>query len=1227
MMKSKSSLKITQINLQHCAAAAALLQKRHSENSINISMIQEPYLTKGGVQLGVANVYYDRQCDRPRTCIATGKEIESTSLPELWTQDCTAIVVRTKIEKKVTNIVVASVYLAYDPIQPPDTRMLDRVAQYANSKGYPLVVGVDANSHHMVWGSTDTNTRGEALLEYLVSTNLEFVNVGKEPTFVTSIRREVIDLTLANDKMSDMIINWRVSDEESSSDHRYLTFEVSIDATEDVKYRNPKTTDWGVFLGKLQELIEPPSGDIRNCRMLENETKMLERALLGSFHASCKEKTVRGRKPIVWWNADLTNLRNAVRCLFNMAKRTDEEIYWGAHSEAQKEYKRELRKAKRSAWKRYCEEINDASQLSRLNKVLALDNKAKLDVLKTHMGNFTESADETLDLLIETHFPGSVLVPRHATEVEESSTNIDWEYASRVVTKDRIRWAISSFSPFKSPGPDGIYPVLLQKGLEIIVGNIERLWIASIALGYIPTQWRYARAVFIPKPGKTDYYDPKSFRTISLTSFLLKGLEKVVDLTVKETSLVQFPLEDMQHAYQKGKSTETALVDLIGTINSSLDVSEYTLVVFFDIEGAFDRPSYSSIISALEARLIDAPLVKWIEVMLKGRFTELELKDERRTVRAVRGFAQGGVLSTLLWNLLVDSLLSELRVNGFETTGYADDGTIQIRGKFLETIVELMQSALGIVERWCLRHGLSVNPRKTEMMLFTERRKIPEVRWPTLFDVQLKLSEKVKYLGVYLDPKLSFKTHFEVKINRAIGVFWQCRRTFGRSWGLEPKMISWFYKCVVIPFLMYGAAVWWHRADVKSAATQLGKLQRLACVSITGAMKTTPTAALEALLDLPPLEIVAKMEAARSLSRIGLILGRKVIFGNGKRNSKTKKLMELNHKFIGGGNTDSAGSVIKLSHGFECWVPSREEWESFHAQHVKEDTITCYTDGSLMNGQAGAGAFIERLEWKQAIPLGSRVTVFQAEVYAIIAVADKLRLQEVRDKEIVVFSDSQAAIKALSSNTLNSKLVLECAERLNELGTSNNVKIAWVPGHSGFDGNECADLLARQGSEAKFIGPEPSLGWTYSGLKTKLLEEMRREHKEQWNSLTTCRQAKNFIKEPTERVTKFILSLKKHELRMLVQTVTGHGPFGKHMHTIGIAANPTCQQCLEEDEETAEHYLRYCAAFARKRMKVMGEDPYTNTEGSIKELDRILRFIKATGRLEGQPQQGSGSRS
>ena len=74
-------------------------------------------------------------------------------------------------------------------------------------------------------------------------------------------------------------------------------------------------------------------------------------------------------------------------------------------------------------------------------------------------------------------------------------------------------------------------------------------------------------------------------------------------------------------------------------------------------------------------------------------------------------------------------------------------------------------------------------------------------------------------------------------------------------------MIYWLYITVIRPTLTYGAFVWWRATHKKTIIGKLNKLQRLACLGITGASKTCPTAALERLVNLKPLLIIIQKEA------------------------------------------------------------------------------------------------------------------------------------------------------------------------------------------------------------------------------------------------------------------------------------------------------------------------------------------------------------------------------
>ena len=143
--------------------------------------------------------------------------------------------------------------------------------------------------------------------------------------------------------------------------------------------------------------------------------------------------------------------------------------------------------------------------------------------------------------------------------------------AADIVTYRRVEWVINSFSPYKSPGMDGILPALLQQGREIVIPYLIRIFRACLAKGYVPAIWCQVKVVFIPKPGSNSYTGPRDFRPISLTSFLLKIMERLVDRYLRDGALALRPLHPNQHAYQAGKSVETVLHQLLVRVEKAID--------------------------------------------------------------------------------------------------------------------------------------------------------------------------------------------------------------------------------------------------------------------------------------------------------------------------------------------------------------------------------------------------------------------------------------------------------------------------------------------------------------------------------------------------------------------------------------------------------------------------------------------------------------------------------
>jgi len=68
--------------------------------------------------------------------------------------------------------------------------------------------------------------------------------------------------------------------------------------------------------------------------------------------------------------------------------------------------------------------------------------------------------------------------------------------------------------------------------------------------------------------------------------------------------------------------------------------------------------------------------------------------------------------------------------------------------------------------------------------------------------------------------------------------------------------------------ITFASLVWWPGCQTASAKKKLSRVQRLACLGIMGVMRTLPTSAVEALICLPPLELVVHSEARSALHRL-----------------------------------------------------------------------------------------------------------------------------------------------------------------------------------------------------------------------------------------------------------------------------------------------------------------------------------------------------------------------
>lgn len=456
-------IKIIQVNLHHAKGASAVLSRRFTKENINVGLIQEPWVNNGrvlGCPSSSCRVLYDETQSKPRTAILVNRDTKFVPITEFIRRDIVAIKVEVPTIRGKTEVCIASAYFPGDVEDVPPCSVVHFV-NYCKKINAQFIIGCDANAHHTIWSSTDINKRGEDLLNYMSSNNIDICNRGDSPTFVNSIRQEVLDLTICSDLLSEKIVNWHVSDEESLSDHKQIRFDFKAGSEITESYRNPKKTNWDLYRFHLTNKNSYNGEQFTTVSQLENASDGIIDQMVSSYHASCPIQQRSSNRDVPWWNDKLAGLRKKSRRLFNRAKIT---LDWVEYKKALTEYNRELRHAKRKDWRRVCETINNAPAAARLHKVLSKDHSNGLGCLKKEDGSYTVDSSETLEVMMRTHFPESI--PYSDEEQVSDEARHVWsinayQKACEIFTPSRVEWALSSFQPFKSAGKDDIFPGLL----------------------------------------------------------------------------------------------------------------------------------------------------------------------------------------------------------------------------------------------------------------------------------------------------------------------------------------------------------------------------------------------------------------------------------------------------------------------------------------------------------------------------------------------------------------------------------------------------------------------------------------------------------------------------------------------------------------------------------------------------------------------------------------------
>ena len=280
-------------------------------------------------------------------------------------------------------------------------------------------------------------------------------------------------------------------------------------------------------------------------------------------------------------------------------------------------------------------------------------------------------------------------------------------------------------------------------------------------------------------------------------------------------------------------------------------------------------------------------------------------------------------------------------------------------------------------------------------------------------------------------------------------------------------------------------------------------------------------------------------------------------------------------------DTDAC-ALLAPGHNFKVWTECFQGDRSY-GNHLQYNV---YTDGSKTGTNVGSGFLVleQDLQIDQdSIRLSRHSTVFQAEIYAVLAATQHMKRMWTNNKEIKqikFFVDSQATLWALCSNNITSMLVYRTVTALNELATECEVSFVWTKAHVGTAGNERADRLAKAGAELQEI---QHIDAPRSSLKAEIDTRIREKWDVEWQRYKHGRQTKFFYPTQDKKKAKQVMGFNRIELGRYIRIVTGHSNLLYHRNNVDPVNNDSiCRFCIE-DVETFIHFATDCPARWRER--------------------------------------------
>lgn len=837
-------MRILQVNLNHCRAAQELLQQTVRELDIDIALISEPY----------DNMNLPGWISDPTKTSAiwytSGRVLRDTFSSR------NGGFVRAKVE----GITIYSCYIPPRFHLDEFKNIIDTLVRDAADKS-PVLIAGDFNAWATEWGSPRTNDRGRIIMESFATLDAVLLNSGSEQTFNRNGRSSIIDITFASPNIAGRT-NWHVSDIYTQSDHSAIIMEITSHTANPTTTSNRQelagwktnTFDRGMFQAQLEALELSGSP--------EDMARQLIIQITNACNASMeKRKYGVNKSSVYWWTEEIAQLRKecirARRKYTRSRGRPDHEEHHQNFKIKKKALKQAIRRSKRECFLDVCDDVE--------NNPFGLAYKLvtkKLKCLKSSSPTEAEILDE-----IVIH-----LFPQQATTPWNSERD-PGGFIFPVVTHSEVQLSASEFKDRKAPGLDGIPNCVLKEVVKCCDSQILRLFNSCLELGSFPSIWKRQKLVLIPKDGKPPE-NPSSYRPLCMIDTFGKLLEKIICNRLQESVERVRGLSESQYGFRKGRSTIDAIRVVTELAKNAIEgkswkkgSKEYCVVVTLDVKNAFNTANWERIVGALTHLNIPEYLVAIIKDYFRGRILTYDTNEGKKEYRVTGGVPQGSVLGPLLWNVMYDGILRLQLPGKVSIVGFADDIALVIVAKEIDEAKTVSEASIQVVRSWMNSVGLDLAEHKTEAVLITSR-KVKEYISLRIGDCVIETKDCLKYLGVMIDSRLTFKQHFEYVAEKAGRTCAALSRIMPNTRGpkyLKRKILAGVVKSVIL----YAAPIWAESTKFSSYTAKISSVYRLAALRVSCAYRTVSDEAALIIAGMIPIDILAREMEHTSVARDG----------------------------------------------------------------------------------------------------------------------------------------------------------------------------------------------------------------------------------------------------------------------------------------------------------------------------------------------------------------------